>query len=128
MNKMRVVYEIMMRELLILRQNHIYRFCMVLFPVLVIFFFTSIMDDGLPTEMPVGVVDLDNTATSRSLIRRLDGFQMSRVVARYPSVTEARRAIQRNEIYGFLYIPRVPQTNYWPAVSPRFHIIIRTRR
>ena len=106
MNKMRVVYEIMMRELLILCQNHIYRFCMVLFPVLVIFFFTSIMDDGLPTEMPVGVVDLDNTATSRSLIRRLDGFQMSRVVARYPSVTEARRAIQRNEIYGFLYIPK----------------------
>ena len=106
MNKMRVVYEIMMRELLILRQNHIYRFCMVLFPVLVIFFFTSIMDDGLPTGMPVGVVDLDNTATSRSLIRRLDGFQMSRVVARYPSVTEARRAIQRNEIYGFLYIPK----------------------
>ncbi len=106
MNKMRVVYEIMMRELLILRQNHIYRFCMVLFPVLVIFFFTSIMDDGLPTEMPVGVVDLDNTATSRSLVRRLDGFQMSRVVARYPSVTEARRAIQRNEIYGFLYIPK----------------------
>jgi len=106
MNKMRVVYEIMMRELLILCQNHIYRFCMVLFPVLVIFFFTSIMDDGLPTEMPVGVVDLDNTATSRSLIRRLDGFQMSRVVARYPSVTEARRAIQCNEIYGFLYIPK----------------------
>ena len=106
MNKMRVVYEIMMRELQILRQNHIYRFCMVLFPVLVIFFFTSIMDDGLPTEMPVGVVDLDNTATSRSLIRRLDGFQMSRVVARYPSVTEARRAIQRNDIYGFLYIPK----------------------
>ena len=106
MNKMRVVYEIMMRELLILRQNHIYRFCMVLFPVLVIFFFTSILDDGLPTGMPVGVVDLDNTATSRSLIRRLDGFQMSRVVARYPSVTEARRAIQRNEIYGFLYIPK----------------------
>ena len=106
MNKMRVVYEIMMRELQILRQNHIYRFCMVLFPVLVIFFFTSIMDDGLPTEMPVGIVDLDNTATSRSLIRRLDGFQMSRVVARYPSVTEARRAIQRNEIYGFLYIPK----------------------
>lgn len=96
----------MLRELLILRQNHIYRFCMVFFPILVIFFFTSLMDDGLPTDMPVGVVDLDNTTTSRSLTRKLDGFQMSRVVARYPSVTEARRAIQRNEIYGFLYIPK----------------------
>ena len=95
-----------MRELLILRQNHIYRFCMVLFPILVIFFFTSLMDDGLPVNLPVGVVDLDNTSTTRALTRRLDGFQMSKVVARYPSMTEARRAIQRNEIYGFLYIPK----------------------
>ena len=96
----------MMRELLILRKNHIYRFCMVLFPLLVIFFFTSMMDDGLPTSMPVGVVDLDNTSTSRALGLKLDGFQMSKVVAHYPSVTEARKAVQRNEIYGFLYIPK----------------------
>ena len=106
MKTVRQIHEIMLRELRILRQNHIYRFCMVLFPVLIIFFFTSIMDDGLPTNMPVGVVDLDNTSTTRSLTRRLDAFQTSKVVARYPSVTEARRAIQRNEIYGFLYIPK----------------------
>ena len=96
----------MMRELLILRQNHIYRFCMVLFPILVMFFFTSMLDDGLPTDMPVGIVDLDNTSTSRSLERRLGSFQMSKVVAHYSSVAEARHAIQRNEIYGFLYIPK----------------------
>jgi ABC-2 type transport system permease protein len=100
------IYEIMMRELLILRQNHIYRFCMVLFPILVIIFFTSMLDDGLPTDMPVGIVDLDNTSTSRSLERRLVSFQMSKVVAHYSSVAEARHAIQRNEIYGFLYIPK----------------------
>ena len=104
--RLRQIYDIMLRELLILRQNHIYRFCMVLFPLLVMFFFTSLMDDGLPTSMPVGIVDLDNTSTSRSLSQRLDGFQMSRIVAHYPSVAEARRAIQRNEIYGFLYIPK----------------------
>ncbi len=106
MRYLRQIYEVMLRELLILRQNHIYRFCMVLFPILVIFFFTSMLDEGLPTNLPVGVVDLDNTSTSRSLTRKLDGFQMSKVIARYPSVTEARRAIQRNEIYGFLYIPK----------------------
>ena len=106
MKILRQIYEIMMRELLILRQNHIYRFCMVAFPVLVIFFFTSLMDDGLPTEMPIGIVDQDNTSTTRALGRRLDGFQMSRVVAHYPTMSDARRAIQRNEIYGFLYIPK----------------------
>lgn len=91
---------------MILRQNHIYSFCMVLFPVLVMFFFTSMLDDGLPIDMPVGVVDLDNTSTTRALGRKLDGLQMSKVIAHYPSVAEARRAIQRNEIYGFLYIPK----------------------
>jgi len=106
MKILRQIYEIMMRELLVLRQNHIYRFCMVAFPVLVIFFFTSLMDDGLPTEMPIGIVDQDNTSTTRALGRRLDGFQMSRVVAHYPTMSDARRAIQRNEIYGFLYIPK----------------------
>ena len=106
MKTLRQIYEIMMRELLILRQNHVYRFCMVAFPVLVIFFFTSLMDDGLPTEMPIGIVDQDNTSTTRALGRRLDGFQMSRVVAHYPTMSDARKAIQRNEIYGFLYIPK----------------------
>ena len=90
----------------ILRKNHIYGFCMVVFPLLAMVFFTSLMDEGLPQDMPVGVVDLDNTSTSRSLIRRLDGFQSSHVVAHYPSVAEARRAIQENQIYAFLFIPQ----------------------
>ena len=106
MKVLRQLYQISLRELSVLKSNRIYGFCMVVFPLLVMFFFTSLMDDGLPTEMPVGVVDLDNTSTSRSLVHRLDAFQMSRVVARYPSVTDARRAMQENQIYAFLYIPK----------------------
>ena len=95
-----------MRECKILYVNRIYFFSMVVFPLLALVFFTSLMNEGLPEDMPVGVVDLDNTTTSRSLIRRLDAFQSSKVVAHYPSVAEARRAIQENEIYAFLYIPK----------------------
>ena len=100
------IYHIVLRELLIIRRNHIYGFVLLLFPLLVIFFFTTMLGDGLPVDMPVGVVDLDNTSTTRSLEKRLDAFQMSHVVAHYPSFSEARKAIQRNEIYGFLYIPK----------------------
>ena len=100
------IWTIAKRELKILYTNRIYGFCMVVFPLLAMLFFTSLMDEGLPEDMPVGVVDLDNTSTSRGLIRRLDAFQSSRVVAHYPSVAEARRAIQENHIYAFLYIPK----------------------
>ena len=94
------------REVRIMLHNPMYGCCMVVFPILAMIFFTSLMDEGLPEDMPVGVVDLDNTTTSRSLIRRLDGFQSSKVVAHYTSVAEARRAIQENQIYAFLYIPK----------------------
>ncbi len=106
MKILRELYHITLRELLILRRNHIYRFAMVLFPILVIFFFTSMLDEGQPIDMPIGIVDLDNTSTTRSLEQKLDGFQMSHVVGHYSSFSEARKAIQRNEIYGFLYIPK----------------------
>jgi ABC-2 type transport system permease protein len=78
---------------------------MLVFPILVTVFFTTMMSDGQPQEMPVGVVDNDNTSTSRALVRKLDSFQASRVVAHYPNVNEARNAIQENKIYAFLYIP-----------------------
>ena len=101
-----LIWTIARRECKILYVNRIYFFSMVVFPVLALVFFTSLMDEGLPEDMPVGIVDLDNTSTSRGLIRRLDAFQSSQVVARYPSVAEARRAIQENQIYAFLYIPK----------------------
>ncbi len=100
------IWQMALREVRIMLHNPMYGCCMVVFPILAMIFFTSLMDEGLPEDMPVGVVDLDNTTTSRSLIRRLDGFQSSKVVAHYTSVVEARRAIQENQIYAFLYIPK----------------------
>ena len=113
------IWLIAQRECKILLKNRIYGFCMLVFPILSLLFFTSLMDEGLPEDMPVGVVDLDNTSTSRSIIRRLDGFQSSQVVARYASVAEARHAIQENEIYAFLYIPKGTTEQLLSARRPK---------
>ncbi len=109
----------MKRELWIVFHNNIYLLCMVAFPLMTMIFFTSLMTDGLPTEMPVGVVDLDNTSTSRVLGTRLDAFQMSKVVGRYANVTDARRAMQRGEIYGFLYIPKGTTSKLLASRQPK---------
>ncbi len=116
---LRQIYDIALRELSILRKNYMYSFCMVVFPVMVMIFFTSLMDDGLPVEMPIGVVDADNTTTTRALVRRLDAFQMSRVEHRYATVAEARQAIQKNEIYGFLYLPKGTTEKLLSARQPK---------
>ena len=99
-------FDIALRELnIIVRKNRIYGFCMVVFPVLLVVFFTTMLDDGLPQDLPIGVVDHDNSATSRGLIRNLDAMQNSRVIYRFASITEARNAMQEGKVYAYLYIP-----------------------
>lgn len=106
MKQLRQIYQIALRECGILRQNPMYLFCMVIFPVVVMLFFTTLMAEGQPSNMPVGVVDQDNTPETRQLLRLLDAFQNTELVRQYPNVAEARKAIQRNEIYAFVYVPK----------------------
>lgn len=106
MSAIKRIIHIFLRECRRLKGNRVYLFSMIVFPVFVTVFFTSLMDEGQPQDMPVGVVDLDNSATTRKLTRMLDSFQSSKVVARYPNVESARLAMQHNEIYGFLYFPK----------------------
>ena len=119
--------DIILREICILRRNHIYGFCMLVFPVLLVIFFTTMLREGVPQDLPIGVVDLDNSATSRSLTRTLDAMQNSRVVYRFANITEARSAMQEGKIYAYLYIPegtaakllagRQPEISYYYTMT-----------
>lgn len=113
------LFTIILRECKILKKNPMYLLCMLALPMFVTIFFTSLLQQGQPQEMPVGVVDLDNTSTTRALIRKLDGFQTSHVVAHYPSVSEARRAMQHYDIYAFLYIPEGTTDKLLSARRPK---------
>ncbi|MBO7109735.1 MAG: ABC transporter permease [Prevotella sp.] len=100
------ILNIALRELgIIIRKNQIYGFCMIVFPLVLVLFFTTMLDEGIPKDLPIGVVDQDNSATSRSLIRNLDAMQSSRVAYRFANVTEARSAMQEGKVYAYLYIP-----------------------
>lgn len=84
----------------------LFLFCMVLAPVLCAVFFATLMDDGLPTDLPAGIVDEDDTNISRTIVRTLDAMEEANIVARYPSFTDAKNAMRRGEIYSFFYIPK----------------------
>lgn len=99
-------YYILVRELVIMWRYPIFGFCSIVFPIAVVAFFTTLMNGGQPVDMPVGVVDQDNTHVSRALIRQLDGFQTTDVVGHYANMNDARQAVQQNKIYAFLLIPK----------------------
>lgn len=98
--------KIFIRELRRLAHQPIYWFCMVAAPLFCYIFFTTMMAKGLPDSMPLGIVDEDHTTTSRNLARNLDAFQATDIAHEYPNVSDARRAVQKGEIYGFYLIPR----------------------
>ena len=82
-----------------------YIFAMIIAPVFCAVFFLTLMEEGLPVQLPVAVVDLDNTETSRSLTRQLAAFEQTGVVMQTGDFAEARRAMQRGEVYGIFLIP-----------------------
>lgn len=94
------------RELKGYSRRPLFLFCMVVAPVLCVLFFVTLMDKGLPTKLPAGIVDEDNTAISRKIVRTIDALEEADFVASYPTFSEARRAMQRGEIYSFFYIPK----------------------
>lgn len=94
------------REFLRMAERPVYWFVMVFAPLGVYAFFVLLMQSGLPNDLPTGIVDLDGTPTSRALIRNLDAFQRSKVTAEFTNVSEARRAMQRGEIFAFFLIPK----------------------
>lgn len=118
---MPTILKIARRELRRMASKPIYWFCMIAAPLFCFVFFTSLMAEGLPTDMPLGLVDNDNTTMSRSLARNLDAFEMTSIKEQYANVTEAREAVQRGDIYGFYYIPkgttRKAQRQELPVVS-----------
>lgn len=100
------LYKVICRQVKQIIKNPIYWVCLVIIPLLVSFFFVDMMKEGLPTNLPIGIVDQNNSATTRSLIRTLDSFQGVKVVENYRSSLEARIEMQRGTIYGYFFIPK----------------------
>lgn len=117
----RALLTVFKRECRRLVQRPLYLFCMVIAPLFCTLFFTSLMREGLPQNLPVGAVDADHSSISRTVLRNLNSFPQTEIVGHYADVAQARRALQRGEIYGFFYIPqgmaRDALANRQPTVS-----------
>ena len=100
------IWKVAKREVQRLTSKPIYFFCMLIAPALCVSFFLSLMKDGLPTNLPIAVVAIDGSATSRNLIRQLDAFAQTEVVYKTASFDEARREMQKGNVYGIFYIPK----------------------
>lgn len=113
------IWLIAKREVRRMCVHPIYFFCMIVAPVGSLFFFLTLMEKGLPTNLPAAVVDMDNTPTSRNLVRQLDAFGQTSVEIRTRSFEEARTEMQKGTIYGIYYIPEGFQKEAGSGKQPK---------
>ena len=73
--------------------------------VLYSFFYPAAYRHQVAGNLPLLVVDLDHSATSRELLRRLDGLRAARVVGQPPDLASARATLEQGQAEGILLIP-----------------------
>ena len=99
------IWCVIKRELSRMFVRPLYIFASVGVMVLSTFFFLSIMKSGAPEQIPVAVVDADQSSISRRLCHEMQATSAVDIVLITPDYAEARRAMQRGKIFGILVIP-----------------------
>lgn len=95
----------MRREFGIIRRKPVFLLGSVGVMAVCCLFYLTFFKAGLPENLPVGVLDLDNSSLSRNFCRQLDATQMGKVI-KYEDFTTARDAMQTGEITSLCVIPR----------------------
>ena len=92
------------RELRIIRQRPIYLLGSVGVIAFCAIFFLTFLKDGLPSDVPIGLVDYDYSSTSRNFCQQLDATQLGKVV-HYDSFAAAREDMKRGKIAAVCVVP-----------------------
>lgn len=112
------VWGIMVRSCIQIARRPLMWVGMFLLPLAMFLFVGSMLDKGLPTRVPAGIVDKDGTNLSRSITQTLGGMQMVDLVESPNSYSEARSMLQQGKIYGFFMIPENFQADLMAGRKP----------
>ena len=98
-------WRIFRRELRQIKKRPRLAFMLLPYPLLLFALLCSIFYEGLPTALPVAIVDQDDSNVSRQISRMVDETPELEIVARLSNLTEAKRAISKGQVYGVVLIP-----------------------
>ncbi|MGL4993429.1 MAG: ABC transporter permease [Bacteroidales bacterium] len=102
-NKIRSV---VMREINQFRRFPILITISILLPLFSIALFMIIFESGVPREMPIGVIDYDNSSLSTKLTRMIDATPSAYVTRHLSDELEGEQLLKRGDIDAFVIIPR----------------------
>lgn len=109
----------MRREFGIIRRKPVYLLGSVVMMAVCCLFYLTFFKAGLPEELPIGVVDMDNSSLSRNFCSQLDATQLGKVV-HFDSFSDARDAMQIGEVASVCVIPKNMAADVYANRQPTF--------
>ena len=104
MNNWQRILSVARRELRIIRNRPLYFIGSVGVIAFCAIFYLTFLNQGLPDNIPIGVVDEDYSTTSRNFCQQLDATQLGKVV-HYDSYSSAREDMTSGKIAAVCVIP-----------------------
>ena len=99
------LFNVFRRELRRMNSRRIYWVASLVLPLFSLVFMATIFGNGQMKDLPIGIVDEDNTSASRHIVRMVDATPELQVSQHFANEAEARKAMQKKDIYGYLLIP-----------------------
>jgi len=90
-------------------------------------FLAAIFSAGLATRLPIGVLDLDGSDLSRTIIRMVDATPSSAVAVRVGDLAEGRSLILSGKIHGLLMLPHDLQRDVFVGRRPEVVFFYNTQ-
>ena len=118
------IWQVTLRELKRITSRPLYLTSSVGAMMVSMFFFMTLMQGGVAENMPIAVVDLDQTSISRRLCHEMQATPSVDIKIITNDYAQAREAMQQGKIYGIFVIPEGLYRNIASFKRPRLDFYV----
>lgn len=101
--------KVLKREINRISKNWILLFLSLGAPLIAYLTIMWMFTEGVVREVPISIVDLDNTSLSRNIIRQIEATPAAKIVFSSASLSEAKTAMEKGKIDAIVVIPETTE-------------------
>ena len=117
-------FRVFFREIDRMTGSTIYLFTTLIGPLISFIILLSIFSDGVPRNIPVGVVDMDNTNLSRKIAMWIDASPEAKIMMHFPNQEEAYQQMREGKLDAIVIIPDNTEKNILKGANQRIPVFI----
>ena len=117
-------FKVFLREVDRMTGSTIYLFTALIGPLISFVILLSIFAEGVPRNIPVGIVDLDNTVLSRKVAMWIDATPEAAIAMHFPNQEEAYQQMAEGKLEAIVVIPDGTEKNIMKGYSEKISVFI----